>query len=373
MLFDSPILSLTIAVQLEDLTKNFGDLTAVDHIALKVEEGSLVTLLGPSGCGKSTTLRMIAGLERADTGEISIMGELVSSARKRVFVYPEKRRLGMVFQSYAVWPHMDVFNNVAFPLKVRHLPRKDIASKVDGILKTVRLDGLEKRFPSQLSGGQQQRVALARALVYDPKVLLLDEPLSNLDAKLREHMRSEIKELQRKLGITTIYVTHDQVEAMSLSDNVVVMNEGKILQDGPPQDIYFRPSTKFVADFIGSANFLKAKVGGSAGKNGLTTFETETGKLNAYRPAGMGASRDVMLAIRPENVDLVKKADSKTNQLSGKVILMTFLGQMVDIRIDLGVGSMFKVQANPRAHISENEKVYLQIQPEDISVIPLEK
>ncbi|MCH8022544.1 MAG: ABC transporter ATP-binding protein [Thaumarchaeota archaeon] len=358
-----------MAVHVEDLTKNFGSLTAVDHIKLDVEEGSLLTLLGPSGCGKSTTLRMIAGLERPDAGEISIMGDIVSSSRKNTFIYPEKRKLGMVFQSYAVWPHMDVFNNVAFPLKVRHLSRDVIKQKVDGILKTVRLDGLERRYPSQLSGGQQQRVALARALVYDPQVLLLDEPLSNLDAKLRDHMRSEIKELQMKLGITTIYVTHDQVEAMSLSDHVVVMNEGRILQHGPPKDVYFKPTTRFVADFIGSANFIKGRLEGKVGKDGFVLVQTESGTLSATATAGVGSSKDVILAIRPENIDLKKKADSNGNQLTGTVVSMTFLGQMVDIRIDLGGGELIRVHSHPRVEVSEKEKVYLKILPTDISII----
>ncbi len=238
-------------LSLDGVSKLFGPTPAVDRASLEIRRGELFTLLGPSGCGKTTTLRLVAGLEHPDAGEITLRGRLVASAPRRLFVAPHKRNLGMVFQSYAIWPHMTVFDNVAYPLELRGARRPVIEDKVARVLGLVGLDGLENRSATLLSGGQMQRLALCRALVYEPDLLLLDEPFSNLDAKLREQMRLEVKLLQRRLGITVLFVTHDQVEALSLSDRIAVMQRGRVEQVGPPRRLYERPDSPFVRDFLG--------------------------------------------------------------------------------------------------------------------------
>src|ERR687885_785728 len=270
-------------IRIQRLEKVFetprGAIRAVDEVHLEVGAGEFLVLLGPSGCGKTTTLRCVAGLERPDGGSIVVAGRKVSGNGR--FVPPHKRDIGMVFQSYAIWPHMSVFENVAFPLRVaRGIPGADIKRRVEEALATVQLAGYEGRMATQLSGGQQQRLALARALVRQPRVLLLDEPLSNLDAKLREHMRTEVRELQRALGITTLYVTHDQAEALSMSNRIAVMERGRIMQEGTPREIYQRPATRFVADFVGNANFLEATVLGRNELGGMW-LETAAGRLQA--------------------------------------------------------------------------------------------
>ncbi len=237
-------------IEFRNVSKKFGNHIIIEDFNLTIAKGQFCTLLGPSGCGKTTSLRMLAGLEQNDTGSITLDNIPFSDAEKRIFIQPEFRKLGMVFQSYAVWPHMNVFDNVAFPLKISRTSSSEIKDRVQNILETVQLTGLEKRSPSELSGGQQQRVALARGLVMNPKALLLDEPLSNLDTKLREKMRVDIKAIQNKLNITMLYVTHDQLEARTMSDLVVVMNKGRIIQSGSVDDVYNRPATEFVADFI---------------------------------------------------------------------------------------------------------------------------
>ncbi len=247
-------------VVIKKLNKSYNDNLVVRDFTIEINDGEFITFLGPSGCGKTTNLRMIAGFIRPSSGEIIIGDKTVSCPEKNIFIQPEDRKLGMVFQSYAVWPHMNVFNNIAYPLKIKKESRKIIEKKVDEILELVDMRDLSLRFPHELSGGQQQRVALARALVMNPEVLLLDEPLSNLDAKLREEMRIEIKELQRKTGITIIFVTHDQLEAMLLSDRVVVMEKGNIHQIDDPVSIYKNPADYFVADFIGNANFVSPEL-----------------------------------------------------------------------------------------------------------------
>ena len=247
-------------ITIDHVTKSFGDVKVLKEFTEEFKDGEFITFLGPSGCGKTTMLRIIAGFEKPTTGEIRIDGKVVSS--KDVFVPPEKRGIGMVFQSYAVWPHMNVFDNVAYPLKIQKVPKAQIKEKVSEILEIVHLSQYANRMPSQLSGGQQQRVALGRALIGEPKLLLLDEPLSNLDAKLRESMRYEIKEIQRKLKITVVYVTHDQVEAMTMSDRVFVINRGVVQQVGSPIEIYRRPKNQFIADFVGKVNFIKGAVNG---------------------------------------------------------------------------------------------------------------
>lgn len=309
-------------VKVVAVTKMFGDVKAVDNFNAVIADGEFVSILGPSGCGKTTMLRMIAGFEKANLGEIHIGDQVVSSADRKVFVPPEKRNIGMVFQSYAVWPHMTVFDNVAYPLKIKGYSKADIADKTNQALELVHLDGYAARFPSQLSGGQQQRVALARALVSEPKLLLLDEPLSNLDAKLRESMRFEIKDLQKKLKITVVYVTHDQAEAMAMSDRIIVMNKGVIQQIGSPTEVYETPANQIIADFIGLVNFVDGQAG-----NGKVAMPALGITLDC-QPAHTGK---VVVAIRPEHIALSRSP----GVLAGKLVHKFYLGDAVDWRVDV--------------------------------------
>src|SRR3989454_12586545 len=278
---------------------------AAQNVSFEVPEGKLFTLLGPSGCGKTTTLRSIAGLEKPTAGEIEADGRLVYSSEKGIFVAPNRRNFGMVFQSYAIWPHMNVFQNAAFPLQVgeRKLSRKEIRDKVLRVLTAVQLNELADREATKLSGGQQQRLALARALVMEPQLLLLDEPLSNLDAKLRERMRFELKRLQRELGITTVYVTHDQSEALALSHSIAVMNRGVIQQTGTPREIYERPGNQFVADFVGTTNFLDATVSAPADP-GHYRVSSALGEMKVRAVEALQPGEKVILSVRPEAIQL---------------------------------------------------------------------
>ena len=307
-------------VRIEHVFKRFGDVTAVSDFDLTVKDGEFVSLLGPSGCGKTTSLRMIAGFERATEGEIYIGDHCVSSHIKNTFVPPEKRDIGMVFQSYAVWPHMTVTENVAYPLKIQKVPKEERAARVAEMLKLVHLDEYGSRYPHQLSGGQQQRVALARALVMRPGLLLLDEPLSNLDAKLRESMRFEISSIQKELGITVIYVTHDQSEAMTMSDRVVVMSRGVIQQIGTPYEIYRNPANKMVADFIGLVNFVEGEVQGDR------VYISGTG---VSFPNTSGITGSATIAVRPENITMSRTSGT----IEGTLVHRFYLGDAVDYRV----------------------------------------
>ncbi len=309
-------------IELSHVSKKFGDVTVLDDFSDTFKDGEFITLLGPSGCGKTTMLRMIAGFEKPSTGEIRIDGNLVSG--NGVFVPPEKRGIGMVFQTYAVWPHMNVFDNVAYPLKIQRRPKKEIAEKVEEVLGIVHLSRYIKRMPSELSGGQQQRVALGRALAAEPKVLLLDEPLSNLDAKLREEMRFEIKEIAEKLKINVVYVTHDQSEAMTMSDRVIVINSGVVQQQGTPVEVYNRPSNPFVADFVGKVNFLK----GVAENGRIQIVGTDECLLYDGDLSGR-----VDVAIRPENIHIVPLS---AGSIKGKIVSEYYMGENSDCRIKLG-------------------------------------
>ncbi|MFN0074127.1 MAG: ABC transporter ATP-binding protein [Chloroflexota bacterium] len=318
-----------------NITKYYGSVKAVDSISFEVQSGELLTLLGPSGCGKTTTLRMIAGLERPDDGEIWVGDTLVSSAERGVFLAPEKRGMGMVFQSYALWPHMTVFENVSYPLRMKGFPRNQIRDRVMTMLETVGMGGMDQRPAPLLSGGQAQRVALARALVFDPNVLLLDEPLSNLDAKLREEMRFEIKAIQTRVGVTSVFVTHDQGEAMVLSDNMIVMSRGTIEQQGPPTEVYDRPATRFVMDFLGQSNHLSATVARDEDGRAVARIEDAGGANVPLSPEMSWKDGDhVDLAFRPQDVSLAPANGS--DQWTGEVEAVAYLGTHAEYVIKLG-------------------------------------
>ncbi len=327
-------------IAIRGVTKRFGTAAAVDQVSLEIADGELFTLLGPSGCGKTTLLRLVAGFYRPDAGAVVFGDRVVND------IPPHARNIGMVFQNYALWPHMTVFQNVAYGLKLRGLGRAALASRVADGLGKVNLVGFESRYPGQLSGGQQQRVALARALVLNPDILLLDEPLSNLDAKIRVQVRAEIRKLQRELGITTVYVTHDQEEALSLSDRVAVMRDGRVLQLGVPRELYERPRTRFVADFVGTNNVIPGTV---KGQDGETLFvDTALGPLRARAMGGVTPGQPCVLAIRPENVT-VGGAVTDGNRVVGRVALASYLGNTLRYDIEAG-GATLKADIRDSWH-----------------------
>jgi iron(III) transport system ATP-binding protein len=342
-----------------------GPVHAVRGISLSVEQGQFYTLLGPSGCGKTTTLRCVAGLERPGGGEIAIGDEVVYSQTRGVMIPTYRRDIGMVFQSYAIWPHMNVFENVAFPLREMRgrFSREQIRDKVREALKLVQLKGLEDRPAPFLSGGQQQRLALARALIKEPKVLLLDEPLSNLDAKLREDTRLELRELVKRLGITTLYVTHDQLEALTMSDVVAVMQAGRIVQETTPLDIYQRPETAFVAGFIGQSNFLGGRVA-AVGADGRGTVATGAGAILCWLPAGAAAGDRVTVTVRPEDVHLWDgdEADG-INVVAGSVAAVVFLGEAKECSVALGDTGL-RLRVHPSIPIARGQPVRLVLTPD---------
>ena len=356
-------------VVVQELVKQFGQVVAVDRVSLEVKDGTLTTLLGPSGCGKTTILRCVAGLEDPNEGEIRIGTDTVYSKGKNV--PPEKRKVGMVFQSYAIWPHMTVYNNIAFPLKIKRTPEQETRAKVRAVMSKVRLEGLENRPATDLSGGQQQRVALARALVHDPRVLLLDEPLSNLDAELRDHMRVELREIQRSFGITTVYVTHDQVEALSISDQIIVLNAGKIVSIGTPKEIYVRPNNRFVASFVGKTNFIPGKVSSGAPEDHLVRVETDLGTILCHtHGAEVDRASDVLVAIKPENVLVSNKPHREAvNVFEGKVEVVSYLGGHMELLVSSGSQSI-KIQSHPDdAGLEEGAKVYVKFPPNQCALI----
>jgi iron(III) transport system ATP-binding protein len=338
---------------------------AAQDVTFQVPEGKLFTLLGPSGCGKTTTLRSIAGLERPRAGEIAVKDRVVFSSGKGVFVAPNRRGFGMVFQSYAIWPHMTVFGNAAFPLEVggRRRSRHEVRDKVMRVLAACQLDHLAGREATKLSGGQQQRLALARALVREPELLLLDEPLSNLDAKLREKMRFELKRLQRELRITTVYVTHDQSEALALSHEIAVMNEGRIQQVGSPRDIYEKPQSSFVADFVGSTNFLDGSVLGPDSGESRYRIRTEIGDLTVRALDALRAEEKVLLSVRPEDVDLAESKPEGINVREAKVDAKVFLGECVDFQVKLGERTLLS-RRHPSLRTPVGQPIFVRLDPD---------
>jgi iron(III) transport system ATP-binding protein len=354
-------------LQLKELVKIFssrtsgGDVTAVDNVSVDIEKGELVTLLGPSGCGKTTTLRMIAGFEFPTSGQIYLDGVPIDDKP------PHKRDMSMVFQSYAIFPHLNVGENIAYGLKVQRRPKKEIEERVATVLELVELTGFEDRAPNQLSGGQQQRVALARALVMEPKVLLMDEPLSNLDAKLREQMRSEIRRIQQLLSITSVYVTHDQIEAMTISDRIIVMNEGRIDQIGTPSEVYHHPQSRFIANFIGRANFLEGVVRDR--RNGRLLVDTLGILLSVpYLKGDYPDGKQVTVVVRPE----MAKLDASKVHVEGIVRRATFLGDLVEYDVEVSGQKLHLVDTNPlRPTIHpEGETVKMRFLEETLYVLP---
>lgn len=350
-------------VKLVNITKVYGAVVAVDHISFEVESGELFTLLGPSGCGKTTTLRIIAGFEAPEEGRVFFDDEDVT------FKKPYERNTAMVFQNYALWPHMTVYDNIAYGLRLRKVPEAEIKRRVKDILELVRLEGLEHRYPLQLSGGQQQRVALARALIVEPRVLLLDEPLSNLDAKLRIEMREELKRIQKRLGITTIYVTHDQLEAMSLSDRMAIMRAGKILQVGTPREIYFYPKTVFVAEFIGRSNIYKGVITEKHDVYARVYVDELKTELNGVL-VDPNIEGKVAVVIRPENVEVMKPPNlSEYNVLKGELDFQMFIGEKIEARIKTGDTSLLAYLPNQLEEPLGSE-VTVYIHRDNVRIIP---
>jgi iron(III) transport system ATP-binding protein len=344
-------------IEVSELVVRYGDVVAVDGIGFSIQPGELVTLLGPSGCGKTTTLRSIAGLEDPSAGVIRLGGEVVYSSAAKRNVPSEKRGLSMVFQSYAIWPHMTVAENVAYGLNVRKMPRAEVEKHVRRVLDLVQMVPYADRAASKLSGGQQQRIAVARAIAFSPTVLLFDEPLSNLDAKLRTEMRVELRELQRRLDITSVYVTHDQEEALAISDRVIVMNRGRIEQIGSPEVIYNRPESVFVADFVGAANLIPGTVKGT--QDGRTVFETAGGVLvTAAMPAKGG---ETVLAVRSAYIGLQEAAGA--NVAHGTVHRRMFHGDFIQYVVDWPAGQLI-VRRPPTEMIAEGAAVTVSFAPE---------
>jgi iron(III) transport system ATP-binding protein len=353
------------SVELRNLTKRYDAVAVVDDISLRIDHGLLVCLLGPSGCGKTTTLRLIAGFVEPSAGEIAVGDRVVSSPVRTL--PPEARKMSMIFQSYALWPHMTVAENVAYGLTLRKLPRAEIAAKVAGILATTRLANLASRHPGELSGGQQQRVALARALVVEPETLLLDEPLSNLDANLREEMRFEVRRLHDQYRYTTVYVTHDQSEAMTTADLIAVMNGGRIEQFGPPEEIYARPRSEFVARFIGAANILK----GRALDGGHVSI---AGAAVACNGAALTPGADVAISIRQHEIGIGADAADpspgpRENVIPAVVARNVFLGNSRDYIAEIGDGTALRIVTAPEHDIAQGSRVWLRLPPQRCRVL----
>ncbi len=347
-------------IEVKDLVVKYGDVTAVDRVSFNIGPGELVTLLGPSGCGKTTTLRAIAGLETPSDGTIRLNSQTMYAGRERLNVPAEKRGVSMVFQSYAIWPHMTVFENVAYGLRVRKLPQAEVKQNVDRVLDMVQMQQYADRPSSKLSGGQQQRVAVARAIAFSPNVVLFDEPLSNLDAKLRAEMRVELRELQRRLDITSLYVTHDQEEALAISDRVIVMNGGKIEQLGSPEDIYDRPGSHFVADFVGSANMIPGRVTGE-GPDGDLLYEMAGGTtIRVMRPAD-GRIAGATVALRSAYIHFDQGAGQQ-NRVPGTIHRRMFHGDFIQYVIDWPAGQLI-VRRPPTELLAEGSAVTVAFSP----------
>lgn len=367
-----------MTVEVEDLVKPYGSVMAVDHVSFSVK-GDVLALLGPSGCGKTTTLRCVAGLERPGSGVIRIDDKVVNG--DGVFVPTEKRGVGMVFQSYALWPHMKVFDNVVYPLKVRKLGKAERAEKVKKALELVNLGEYAERYPAQLSGGQQQRVALARAICYEPRVLLLDEPLSNIDAKAREHTRRELRRLLTRIGISSIYVTHDQEEAFIIADRIAVMNKGRIAQVGKPEEIYKEPGNPFIAEFIGQSNIFMGKVRRKASGSEYGVVEVADmggAQLKCKVPESLQLGDDCELAVRSNEIGLFSKPPEEgDNVVVCEVVDREYKGPVTDHTVSAGkvqltvTSHRFCKLVDYQSYESGSSKRYIQLSPESLKVIPI--
>jgi len=352
------------ALELRALTRRYGDAIAVAGVSFEIQAGEFVTLLGPSGSGKTTTLRMIAGFEQPDTGSILLSGRDITR------LAPDRRNIGMVFQSYALFPHMTLFENIAFPLKMRGRSRSQIRAAVDRMLALVRLTGLEDRYPRQISGGQQQRVALARALVFEPPLLLMDEPLGALDRQLRRQVQTELKRIHQSLGVTIVFVTHDQEEAMFLSNRIAVMQSGRIVQQGPPQALYATPSSRFVAEFIGESNFLSGRVEAIEGAHVTVRLADQT-IIGGHAAEALKAGQSVDCLIRPDTIDLASGASKP--RLIGQIDLANFLGDSMELEVATPVGPM-RVRTPIRAGqqgFAPGQSLELGLDPAVIRVFPV--
>ncbi|MCK9516937.1 MAG: ABC transporter ATP-binding protein [Ottowia sp.] len=360
-------------IRISGLSKTYGTgdkrVKALNAVDLTIPANSIYTLLGPSGCGKTTLLRCIVGLEQPDAGEIRIGEHVVWSSEQGISVPPEKRGLGMVFQTYAIWPHMSVFDNIAYPLQVAGVARASIRERVGRVLDFVQLQGLGARPATNLSGGQQQRVALARALVAEPRVILFDEPLSNLDAKLREETRKDLKKFLSKLELTAVYVTHDRVEALALSDHIAVLRAGEIVETGAPQDIYFRARSRYVADFIGRVNQIPATVAGH--EDGLTLVDTSMGQLACRSGAELARGSEIMLCIRPEQLRLnaATPAPARMNVLTGTLHEIEFVGEVFEANVQIG-GERLVVSLDAASDPHAGDEVQVAVAPQHCLLLP---
>jgi spermidine/putrescine ABC transporter ATP-binding subunit len=352
-------------LHLERIVKKYGKVKAVDELSLEVREGELLTLLGPSGCGKTTVLRCVSGFIKPDSGDI-YLGD-----RKITEIPPQKRGIGLVFQNYALWPHMTVFQNLAFGLKIKKLSKNEIRQKVERALALVQLEGFGDRYPRQLSGGQQQRVALSRALVLEPDILLLDEPLSNLDALLREQMRFEIAQIHKQAGITTIYVTHDQTEAMVISDRIAVLEKGRIMQLGTPLEIYSKPANKFVAGFMGTTNFIYGKV--ISFDKDYAEVTTDEGVTLTGRGRELKKGDEVDVAIRPESIKFLSPAEAKTtshepNLYEAEVVRASYIGELIDYQLKIKK-HLIRARGEVRTPYAVGERIVIKLDPDQLAVL----
>lgn len=358
-----------VNIKISNITKCYGSSIILNKVSFTINEGELFTLLGPSGCGKTTTLRIIAGLCDSDKGEVYLGKRMINK------VPAWERDVAFVFQSYAIWPFMDIFNNIAFGLKLRKFPKSEIKERVMRIIGMLGLDGLERRSPNQLSGGQLQRVALARSLVVEPPVLLLDEPLSNLDAKVRVEIRQEIRRLQKKIGITMIYVTHDQEEALVISDKIAVMNNGKIEQIGTPMEIYTNPQTPFVATFIGTINSIEGNILKKSENNLAVVKICDNLSIKSQINNNISQGQKVMLFIRPENIEIIEnnQLNGLSNKIKGIILQVTFVGNIIRYRIEILEEIILTIEVhNPHNYkmLTEGEDVVIKIDPGDVILIP---
>jgi iron(III) transport system ATP-binding protein len=361
-------------IEVRGLVKNYGNVVAVNNVSFKVGKGEVVGLLGPSGCGKTTVLRALAGLEDITQGEILLDDKVVASSSEHIMVPPEKRRLGLVFQSYALWPHMTVHDNIAFCLHSRKLPKDEKEKKIQEVLELVGLPNLGKRYPSQLSGGQQQRIALARSLSYEPDVLLLDEPLSNLDMKVRERMRGELRSLLKRLGLTSVFVTHDQEEAFVISDRILLMNNGAVVQEGDPVELYSQPSNPFVVEFIGRANIFEVSFEEFSDDGRKARFKVPEmrAELTCERSEAIPRNSS-QVAVRFNEIAITRNPTGKENELPGKVISREYRGSVTDHRVQVG-GVQLVVTTHKFCESSESPSssdIFVRIPP--TAILPIAK